>query len=132
MLSGNFTGSGGTSLGNPTKGDMTVDRTLIFIGLVLAWFLVTVVVANAARISDSLLSGTATCFRWLSRKERPHGVLNQPVERIEHTSLTTLKERLPDYLSDDLLSGHCTPGTAKAGFSVCRKPLLAAFASGCS
>jgi phosphoglycerate dehydrogenase-like enzyme len=39
---------------------VTVDRTLIFIGLVLAWFLVTVLVANAARISDQLFARPAT------------------------------------------------------------------------
>lgn len=70
MLSGNFTGSGGTSLGNPTKGDMTVDRTLIFIGLVLAWFLVTVVVANAARISDQLFARPATSAVTVHRRNR--------------------------------------------------------------
>jgi phosphoglycerate dehydrogenase-like enzyme len=39
---------------------MTVDRTLIFIGLVLAWFLVTVLVTYATRISDQLFARPAT------------------------------------------------------------------------
>jgi len=35
---------------------MTVDRTLIFIGLVLAWFLVAVMVANPAWVTDQLFA----------------------------------------------------------------------------
>ncbi len=35
---------------------MTVDRTLIFIGLVLAWFLVVVMAANPARVMDQLFA----------------------------------------------------------------------------
>jgi len=39
---------------------MTVDRTLIFIGLVLAWFLVAVMVGNPARVTDQLFALPAT------------------------------------------------------------------------
>jgi len=39
---------------------MTVDRTLIFIGLVLAWFLVAMLVARPARIADQLFARPAT------------------------------------------------------------------------
>jgi phosphoglycerate dehydrogenase-like enzyme len=39
---------------------MTADRTLIFLGLVLAWFLVTVLVVNATRISRQLVVQPAT------------------------------------------------------------------------
>ena len=35
---------------------MTVDKALIFIGVALAWFLVTVMVANAARITEQLFA----------------------------------------------------------------------------
>ncbi len=49
---------------------MTVDRTLIFIGLVLAWFLVTVLVANAARISDQLFARPATSAVTVHRQNR--------------------------------------------------------------
>ncbi len=38
----------------------TVDRTLIFIGLVLAWFLVAVMIANPARVTDQLFARPTT------------------------------------------------------------------------
>jgi hypothetical protein len=38
---------------------MTGGRALIFMGLTLAWFLVAVLVANPARISDQLFAGPA-------------------------------------------------------------------------
>jgi hypothetical protein len=38
---------------------MTADRTLIFIGLVLAWFLVAVMVANPAMVADQLFARPA-------------------------------------------------------------------------
>ncbi len=49
---------------------MTVDRTLIFMGLVLAWFLVTVLVGNAARISDQLFARPATSAVTVHRPNR--------------------------------------------------------------
>jgi hypothetical protein len=49
-----------TAVGAPVVGMlidyMTADRTLIFIGLVLAWFLVAVMVANPARVTDQLFA----------------------------------------------------------------------------
>ena len=38
------------------EGLMTVDKAPIFIGVALAWFLVTVMVANAARITEQLFT----------------------------------------------------------------------------
>jgi phosphoglycerate dehydrogenase-like enzyme len=49
---------------------MTADRTLIFIGLVLAWFLVTVLVVNATRISGQLFVQPATNAVDVQRQHR--------------------------------------------------------------
>jgi phosphoglycerate dehydrogenase-like enzyme len=49
---------------------MTADRTLIFLGLVLAWFLVTVLVVNGTKISGQLFVQPATNAVSVTRQQR--------------------------------------------------------------